>query len=451
VDEKREILAEIHETVAKKDWRSVKALVADLLPADVLVLITQLDTTDRVVVFRLLHKRVAAEVFTDLPPDQQAELLELFTEKQTAEIFEEMDPDDRAEVLEEFPAGAVKDLLRIISPAERQMTAALLGYPENSAGRMMTPEFMELRPAMTANEAIEHIRRVGLNKEIIYICYVISPHRKLKGTISLREILFAHPEARIEDLMTPDPVRVSTHDDQEGAASLALKYDLLAVPVVDAESRLVGIITVDDLMDVIEEEASEDAYRMAGMEELSESYFNTRTITLFQRRVVWLVLLMVAQTISGGILKFHQSALTAVVALVFFLPMLAGSAGNTATQSAVLVIRGLAVGEIDLRSIWRVISRESLMGILLGCLLGAVGGGIAWLMGGDPRLFIAVSIAFTITIFVANLVGVILPMVFKRLGFDPAVTSGPAITTVLDMTSLTIYFAVAQIVFNLSA
>ena len=450
MDEIREILPILQETIRQKDWRTANAMVADLHPPDALELILEMDTSERVIVFRLLKKQTAAEVFTDLPPDQQQILLELFTEKQTAELLEEMDPDDRAEVLDELPAGVVKELLKAISPAEREMTAKLLGYPEGSAGRIMTPEFLEVRPNMTAAEAIQYVRRVGPNKELIYICYVISPHRKLKGTISLRELLFAPPESKVSDIMTPNPIRVYTHDDQEEPANAAVKYDLLAVPVVDNEERLVGVITIDDLTDVLAEEASEDVYRMAGMEELSESYFNTRAGTLFQRRVIWLLLLMVAQTISGGILKYHEASLSAVVALVFFLPMLAGSAGNTATQSAVLVIRGLAVGEIDLRALWRVILRESGIGIALGVILGLVGGIIAYFFGNDPRLFVAVSIAFMLSIFTANIVGAVLPMLFKRLGFDPAITSGPAITTILDITSLTIYFAVAQAVFNLS-
>ncbi len=446
-----EILPDLQEAIAKKQWRKANGMVAHLRPPDALALIMELGLTERAVVFRLLPKRVAAEVFTDLPPDQHALLLELFTEKQTAELFEEMDPDDRAEVLEELPAGVVKELLKIISPAEREMTARLLGYPEHSAGRIMTPEHVEVRPTMTAREAIEHIRRVGPNKEMIYIAYVISPFRKLKGTVSLRDMLFAPPEALILDIMTPNPVRVCTHDDQEEAANAAVKYDLLAVPVVDTEDRLVGVITIDDLTDVLAEEASEDAYRMAGIGTLPETYFNTRMTTLFRHRVIWLVLLMVAQIASGSVLKHYVESLSAVVALIFFIPMLAGSAGNTATQSATLIIRGLAVGEIDLRAVWRILARESLMGLFLGLLLGALSGCIAYIMGNDLQMFIAVSIAFMSTVIVANLVGAFLPLVFKRLGFDPAVTSGPAITTVLDICSLTIYFSIAQLVFNLSA
>ncbi len=450
MDETTEILPALRESLESKDYRTAKELVAQLHPADALELITELGTTERVIVFRLLYKQTAAEVFTDLPPDQQAILLELFTENQTAELFEEMDPDDRAFVLEEFPAGVVKELLGIISPAEREMTAALLGYPEDSAGRIMTPEDVDLRPTMTTKEAIDHIRRVGPNKEMIYICYVIGPYRKLRGTVSLREILFAQPDVLIRDIMTPNPVSVYTHDDQEEAASIAFKYDLLAVPVVDAENRLVGIITIDDLMDVFEEEVTEDIHRMAGMEELPESYFNTRMGVLFRSRMIWLVLLMIAQSFSGVILQHYEDALERMVALVYFVPMLIGTAGNTATQSAALVIRGLAVGEIDLKAVWRVLLRESLMGILLGVILGVLGGFIAYLMGKSVGLFIIVSLAFMCTIFFASIVGAFLPLFFKRIGFDPAIASGPAITTVVDIVGLVIYFSISQIVFNLS-
>ncbi len=451
MEETREILSSLRENLENKDWHAVRTIVADIHPADALELITELRTTERVVVFRLLHKRIAAEVFTDLPPDQQSILLELFTESQTAKIFEEMDPDDRADVLEEFPAGVVRELLSVISPEERDMTARLLGYPENSAGRIMTPEYVEIRPRMKVSEALDHIRKTGQNKESIYICYVIGPYRKLKGVVSLRDMLFAHPDALIQDIMTSDPTKANTHDDQEDAASTAFKYDLIALPVVDNEDRLVGIITIDDLLDVVEEEATEDIHRMAAMEQLPESYFNTRLSVLFRNRAIWLLMLMVAQSISGVILKHYETALTTVVALIFFVPMLIGSAGNTATQSATLVIRGLAVGEIDIGGIWKVLMRESLMGVMLGVLLGLVGGLIAYVMGQDPRMFVAVTLAFMLTIFFANIVGAFLPLVFKRIGFDPAITAGPAITTIIDITGLIIYFSIAAVVFNLSA
>lgn len=451
MDESREILEKLLEGLRKKDFREVKAVVSELHPADALELILELGTTDRVIVFRLLHKQTAAEIFTDLPPDQQAELLELFTEKQTAELFEEMDPDDRADVLEEFPAGMVTQLLKSISPAERQMTDILLGYPENSSGRIMTPEHVEVRPNWTAAQAIGHLRRVGANKEMIYICYVISSYRKLKGTVSLKDILLAPEDALISDIMNTNIFFVHTLDDQEEAALVAKKYDLLAVPVVDKEERLVGIITIDDLTDVIEEEASEDAYRMAAISELPESYFNTKIGTLFRKRIIWLVLLMFAQTISGGILKHFETTIQAVVALIYFVPMLAGSAGNSATQSATLIIRGIAVGEIDLKSISKIIVRESLTGILIGLVLGILGGTIAFFMGGDPKLFATVSIAFMATILVTNLVGAMLPLLFKSMKLDPAVSSGPAITTIVDITGLMIYFSVARLMFNLSA
>ena len=450
MDTAREILEKLQQGLRNKDFREVKTIVSELHPADGLKLILELGTTDRVIVFRLLHKQTAAEVFTDLPPDQQAELLELFSEKQTAELFEEMDPDDRADVLEEFPADVVKELLKSISPAERQMTATLLGYPENSAGRIMTPEFVEVRPNWTVGQSIEHLKRVGANKEMIYICYVISPYRKLKGIVSLKDILLAPSDALISDIMNTTIFSVHTLEDQEEAALIAKKYDLLAVPVVDKENRLVGIVTIDDLTDIIEEEASEDVYKMAGISELPESYFNTRLGTLFQKRVIWLVLLMIAQSVSGGILKHFEQTLETIVALVFFVPMLLGSAGNTATQSATLIIRGIAVGEIELRSLAKIILRESLMGIMIGLLLGAVGGLIAYIMGGEPRLFFTVTIAFMITVFISNLVGAMLPLFFKAMKLDPAVSSGPAITTIVDIAGLMIYFSVAGLMFNLS-
>ncbi len=445
----RKILPDLLKGLADKDFRGVNSLLADLLPADALELIEELDTLDRVVVFRLLPKRTAAEVFTDLPPDEQAELLDLFSEKQAADLFEEMDPDDRAFVLEEFPAGIVKDLLRIISPEERLMTSTLLGYPDNSAGRIMTPEFVDLRGPMSVEQAIERIRNIGPDRETIYVCYVIGPYRKLLGTVSLKEILLSPPGTRIEEIMTPEPLTAFTHDDQEEVAGTAGRYDLLAVPVVDGENRLVGIVTIDDLIDVIEEEASEDVYRMAGMVEIPTSYLDTSLFTLFRKRAIWLLLFMVAQTISGGILKHYEDAMAQVLALIFFIPMLVGSAGNTGTQSATLVIRGLATGAIDVGAIGRVFARESIMGIMLGILLGVVGGGIAALLGQNALLFVVVAISFMCTILTANLVGAIMPLVFEKMGMDPALMAGPVITTVVDVGGLIIYFQIARIVFGL--
>jgi len=450
MEDVRNIIPQLREYLESKDYRGAKSLLNELHPADAVELIDDLDMTESVVVFRLLHKTTAAEVFTDLPPDQQAGLIELFTEKQTAIIFEEMDPDDRAEVLEEFPAGVVREILNSISQAEREMTEKLFGYPENSAGRMMTPEYVEIRPSLTAQEALDHIRRVGMNKESIYTCYVISPYRKIKGVVSLRDLLLAPEGALVKDIMTADPVRVYTHDDQEEAAALVQKYEILALPVVDTEDRLVGIITIDDLVEVIEEEATEDIHRMAGIADLSESYFNTRISVLLRNRIVWLILLMIAQSFSGLILRHFEVALEQMVALIFFIPMLIGSAGNTATQSATLVIRGIAVGEIEIKEIWKVVGREIVMGIFLGLLLGIAGGLIAYAIGGTYEIFITVSIAFMITVAVANVAGAFLPLVFKRLGFDPAISSGPAITTIVDITGLLIYFGVATAILNLT-
>ncbi len=449
MDKARKIKSRILDLIAERDFRGVKKLVVDLLPADALSLIEELDTLERVIVFRLLPKRTAAEVFTELPTEKETELLRLVPNKNLAVLFEQLDPDDRAAVLDEFPAGVVRDLLKVISPEERAMTSTLLGYPEDSAGRIMTPEYVDLHASMTVENAIERIRNVGPDRETIYTCYVIGPHRKLVGSVSLKDILLAPEGVILRDIMTPEPKTVSTHDDQEHAAAVGIRYDLLSVPVVDAESRLVGIITIDDITDVLHEEVGEDVYRMAGMEELENSYFNTGFFTLFRRRIFWLLLFMGAQAFAGGILRHYQDSMTEIIALIFFIPMLIGSAGNTGTQAATLVIRGLATGEINIAALGRVISRELLMGMLLGGLLGIAGGTIALLMGQEPLLFVAVTISFMCTILTANVIGAGLPLLFEKLGLDPALMAGPVISTIVDVGGLLIYFQIAKVVFDL--
>ncbi|HEX9746636.1 MAG TPA: magnesium transporter [bacterium] len=449
ISRESDTLPTFRELIDKRDFRALKDLLVDLHYADAVMLIEELDLKDRVIVFRVLPKRVAAEAFTYLPFDEQQQLLELFTDRQTAQMFEEMDPDDRADVLEEFPANVVRDLLKRISPEERMMTSQLLGYPENSAGRMMTPEFVDLKAEMSVDEAIEKIRRIGLQKETIYYLYVTSAHRKLKGTVSLRDIISAQPDVKIADIMAPDPVVANTHMDQEEVAAIAVKYDFLAVPVVDNENRLVGIVTIDDLVQVMEEEASEDVYRMAAMEELEDSYFDTSLPVLFRRRILWLILLVFAQAGTGALLKHYQEALTQVIMLVYFVPMLTGSSGNAGTQSAAIMIRGLATGEIEFNQIWRIIGREIAMGVILGLVLGIIGGSMSMILGNDPKLFLAVSIAFLLTIITGNFAGAFLPLLFKRIGFDPAVMSGPFITTIVDFSGVIIYFQIAKMIFNI--
>ena len=440
---------ETKQYIEERNYFDLKNLLKDALAADIVEIIRNLDISEQVIVFRLLSKETAAEVFSLLDRDAQEELLANFGEQRVKEIFEEMDPDDLTELFDELPDKIVRQLLRLLPAADRSMVNRLMGYPEDSAGRLMTPEFIKLRQYISADEAIAKIRRIGLDKETIYYSYVIDEKGNLIGTVSLKDLLLAPPEQKIEEIMTTNFVFAHTYDDQEEAADLLAKYDLTALPVVDHDQRLVGIITIDDVVDIITEEATEDIHKMAGMEAPEHPYFSTRFLTLGRKRVLWLVVLLVLSYLSSIVLKHYVDILQIVVPLAFFIPMLTGTCGNTGMQSATLVIRGLATGEIALKDFFKVFSREILMGVFLGVTLGLLSFIRARFVDINPFIGIAVGIAVFISVVAANLIGAILPLILKKLKIDPAVSAGPFITTIIDVTSLILYFEIARIVFNL--
>ena len=447
----REMLSvdETKQFIEERKYFDLKNLLADSLAPDIVEIIESLDISEQVIVFRLLSKETAAEVFSLLDHDAQEELLANFGEERVKAIFEEMDPDDLTELFDELPDKVVRQLVRLLPPAERSMVNRFMGYPEDSAGRLMTPEFIKLRQHISADEAIAKIRRIGLDKETIYYSYVVDEKGKLIGTVSLKDLLLAPPDRKIEDIMTTNFVYAHTHDDQEEVAGLLAKYDLTALPVVDHDQRLVGIITIDDVVDVITEEATEDIHKMAGMEAPIDSYFGTGFLMLGRKRVLWLVVLLVLSYLSSVVLKHYSDILQIVVPLAFFIPMLTGTCGNTGMQSATLIIRGLATGEVELKDFFKVLSREILMGLFLGIVLGLLSFIRARFVDINPFIGIAVGIAVFISVIAANMIGAILPLLLKKLRIDPAVSAGPFITTIVDVMSLILYFEIAQVVFNL--
>lgn len=439
------VIPEVKELVREKRYRELKDIVGEFLPADIVEILKHLETSERLIIFRLLTKDLAALVFSELGKDEKKELLDIFTEEQTKKILEEMNPDDRTDLFDELPAGVVKKLLRLLTPEDREIAYTLMKYPEHSAGRNMTPEYVDIRAHLTAEEAIQRIRRTGPDKETIYYAYVIDANRKLLGIVSLKDLLIAQPQTKVDDIMQKGLISVRTLDDQEDVAQVIKRYDLLAVPVVDSENLLVGIITVDDVIDVMEEENTEDFHRMAAMEAPKESYLDTNFFSMIFKRLPWLLALLVTSTFTSNILEHYESVLKMVMALVFFIPVLAGAGGNAGTQASTIVIRGLAVGEISLKHTLKIISRESLTGITLGAILGILGLVRAMLVpNSDPFLWITVGIALGATVVVANLVGALLPLLACIIKIDPAVMAGPFITTVVDITSLFIYFELAK-------
>lgn len=441
----RIMIPEVHEAIEKRDFRALKEALQEFHPQDIVDLLRTMEPADRLILFRLLAKDRAAEVFAFLEFEEQKDLLSRFTEQNLKEIIVEMSPDDRTDLLDELPAGVVKRLLVLLDPAERAVENELLNYPESSAGRLMTPEFVDLNAGMTVDEAIERIRKTGPDKETIYYAYVTDATRTLKGMVSLRTLLLARPGTRIEEIMKEEPIRVQTADDQESVAHVIRKYDLLAVPVVDREERLVGIVTVDDVVDVMADEATEDIQKMGAIEAAEEGYFQTGFLSLARRRILWLMILLVTATLSGSILEYYTAALQTAVILVFFIPMLMNTGGSTGTQSATLIIRGLAMGEIDVRQVGRVLWRESLMGVVLGTAIGVLGFLRAiFVPGSDPKVWLTVGLTLIVTVTAANLIGALLPIAAKMVRADPAIMAGPFIATIMDATTLLIYFEIAR-------
>ncbi|MFQ5957214.1 MAG: magnesium transporter, partial [Candidatus Brocadiales bacterium] len=339
---------EITELIEQRSLKELGEFLRRLHPADIADILRDLPSANRVLAFRVLDKAKLAWVFSLFEPEEQEELLKLFTEQKVKEILLEMDSDDRAQFLEELPADVVKRLLALLPPDEKEITNLILNYPDNSAGRLISTDYVDLKADMTAAQAIEQVRKTGLDKETIYICYVIDKTRKLIGVLSLRDIILAPPTKKIGDLMNTMVFNVKTTDDQEVAAKIIQKYDLLAVPVVDLEGRLVGIVTVDDVIDIFEEEATEDMEKMAAVRLPEEEYFKADFLKVVRKRATWLIILILAETLTSDLIENYTTSLTSLVALAYFIPMLTSSGGNTGAQSSTLVIRALAIGEVGL-------------------------------------------------------------------------------------------------------
>ena len=443
-DIQNKLLASVEKLFERKQFKSLKELLSTMEPADIAEVLAEKPPAERVFLFRLLPKDIAIEVFEFLEGTEREELLGSFTDSEVAAIIEEMSDDDRTALFDELPAKTVKKLLAHLSPEERKLANALLNYQPDSAGRIMTPEFIDLKETMTASQALARIRATAAKKETIYTSFVVSPERKLKGTVHLEDLILASPDTPVTEFMDGLPVFVTTDTDQEEAARTMSKYDLQTVPVVDREHRLVGILTFDDILDIVQEEATEDFERMAGISPVDESYLDAGILTLTRKRLTWLLVCIVTQLFSSFILEHYSFALESVVALAFFIPLLTGTGGNTGTQAATLVIRGFTVGEIVREDLFRVISKEVISGLILGVALAALASIRAWTMGTGYGVALTVAASVVGVVMLGNLVGAFLPFAAKKLNIDPAVMSGPFITTVVDILGLLLYFEVAR-------
>ncbi|MCF6158308.1 MAG: magnesium transporter [wastewater metagenome] len=444
-------LPEIKELIENKDFRGLRSFLRELHPADIVDILRELDPTERVMSFRLLDKDKISEVFALFEYTEQEELLKQFTEHHTKEILTQMQPDDRTQLFDELPAHIVEKLLKLLPPEEWKEANELLNYPDNSAGRIMTPEYVDLQTDMTIGKALEHIRQTGPDRETIYICYIVDETKRLRGVTTLKNIILASTDQFIRDIMNENVIYVRTTDDQESVAQVVQKYDFLAVPVVDHEDRLVGIVTVDDILDVVQEEVTEDFQKMAGIQTIEEEYFRIGFLRCVSNRIPWLVVLVIAATISQTILRNYSGILSSAIALTYFIPMLTGSGGNTGSQSSTLIIRALATGEVKSKEWWYIIVRELKVGIALGFIMGFTAFIIAIISLGQTATSLTVGISLFTVVCVGNIVGVAIPLFFRFVRLDPAFVSAPLIATLLDATGLVIYFEIARRILTITA
>lgn len=400
----------------------------------------------RILVFRLLTKDNAADTFAYMDSDMQEEIVNSVTDNEVETIINELSVDDAVDFLSELPANVVTRVLKNVSEDRRKTINRFLNYPEDSAGSIMTIEFMAIHQDYTVGKAMELIRKTGIDKETIYTCYVVDSRRKLVGVVSLRNLLLSKDEEKVSDIMEDDVIFVRTLDDQEDTANIFKKYNLIALPVVDNEQRLVGIITVDDIVDVIEEENTEDIEKMSALLPSEDQYLKTSVFTLSKNRIIWLLVLMISGTLSSAIISGYNSVLSSSVILAAFLPILMDTGGNAGSQASTLIIRGMAVGEIEMSDVLSVVWKELRVGAICGVVLGFVNFIRILILGGTPMAVnITVSISLAITVVVSKTIGCMLPMLAKKLRFDPAIMAGPLITTVVDSVSLVIFFNVAKL------
>ncbi len=450
-------MEQLEELVERKRWPELRDILVQLEPADIAQIMDDLPEDRLPLLYRLLPKELAAEVFVEMEGSQQELLIKSFSDTELKEVLDELYVDDTVDIVEEMPANVVKRILQHADPETRKSINEILKYPEDSAGSIMTTEFVDLKKDMTVEAAIKRIRRTGMDKETINICYVTDPNRKLLGIVSIRTLLLSDEEDIIEDIMDPNVVSVNTLEDKEDVAQDFNRYGFIALPVVDTENRLVGIVTFDDAMGVMEEEATEDIEKMAAILPTDKPYLRSGVLETVKSRIPWLLLLMLSATLSGIVINRFEDSLAAYSVLIGFIPMLTGTGGNSGSQSSVAVIRGLSLNEIDFSDLPAVVWKESRVAVVCGVILACANFVKLlvvdrWLMGNEEVTFvIAMVICLTLvcTVFCAKVVGCTLPLLAEKLGLDPAVMASPFITTIVDVLSLLIYFTFATLLLGL--
>ena len=446
-----DLIADLLELVEEKKYRQLKEALLELNEVDIALFIEELEPDRTVLVYRMLPKSLAADVFAELEIEEQEHIINRITDKEITEIVEDLYVDDVVDMLEELPATVVRRVLENTKSDTRKVINQFLNYPENSAGSIMTAEYIGLKRNMTVDESFAYIRKHGFEAEMIYTCYVMGEKRQLEGVVTIKDLLMNSYDALICDIMEDHVIKVNTSMDQEEVVEMMNKYDLLSMPVVDSENRLVGIITVDDVMDVMEEEATEDIEKMAAMLPSEKPYLKTGVFELAKNRIPWLLFLMLSSTLSGAILTRYENAFAAIPLLVSFTPMLMNTGGNSGSQSSAMIIRGMSIGEIEPTDILRVIWKEVRVGLIAGSIL-AVANFIRLLIQypGNTMISLVVVLSVFVTVVIAKSIGCTLPIAAKVLKMDPAIMAGPLITTIVDAVSLIVYFNLACMLLDMT-
>ena len=454
------LLPEIKSLIEARNFGALREMFREWPPADVAEVIVDMDEDDRVIIFRVLPSALAADVFEYLDVEAQQQLLRAMAHEQVVAILNEMSPDDRTALLEEMPSAAARELIRLLTPEERKTATALLGYPEDSVGRLMTPDFIAVKDDWTVQQVLDYVREHGQDKETLNVIYVVDDRGKLIDDLRIREVLLRPLTTKVRDIRNDTFAALKVNDTQEQALNIFRKYDRVALPVVDSNNVLVGIVTSDDMLDVAEEEATEDIQKFGGVEALEEPYMRISLFQMVRKRAVWLVVLFLGEMLTATAMATYQDELAKALVLALFLPLIISSGGNSGSQASTLMIRAMALGEVKLRDWWRVMSREIQAGIALGTILGVIGvlRVSAWALIDEnyfhrqpygphwPLVAITVGVALVGVVLWGTLSGSMLPFVLRRFGADPATSSAPFVATLVDVTGLIIYFSIALLI-----
>ena len=442
-------IEEVEKLLEEKKYNVLKEKLKMVNSADIPTILEDLDKENVVKLFRILPKEQAGEAFSYMEPYMKEKLIQDLTDTELKGIINELFMDDTVDLIEEMPSNVVKKILKVVNAKDRKIINELLQYPEDSAGSIMTTEFIDLKETMTVEQALQRIRDIGIDSETIYNCYVLNKNRVLLGIIDIKEILISKKEQVIKELMTTNVISVNTLEDQEDVAKLFDKYDMYAIPVVDTENRLVGIITVDDAINVLQDETSEDFEKMAAMSPSEKGYFETSVFHHAKNRIVWLLVLMLTSAMTGGIITNYEQAFAAVPLLVAFIPMIMGTGGNCGSQSSTLIIRGLATDEIELKDIFKALWKEFRVSIIVGITLAIVNGIRIMIQYNDIQLAIVIGLTLIATVALSKALGCLLPMLAKKLKLDPAIMATPLITTLVDIFSILVYFQIATAIMHI--